>query len=113
MTEILMHRGGELVTRTSSILSPAEQTESYVPVSHYFKRRKMFPTQEIKEERPDGSWSPSGWAVTRPSVIFSSPGSPISSFWNRKFQKRTAERREGVGEASGEITLVRFKVDFS
>lgn len=23
--------------------------------SHYFKRRKMFPTQEIKEERPDGS----------------------------------------------------------
>lgn len=24
-------------------------------VSHYFRRRKMFPTQEIKEERPDGS----------------------------------------------------------
>jgi predicted DNA-binding transcriptional regulator YafY len=24
-------------------------------VSHYFKRRKMFPTQEIQEERPDGS----------------------------------------------------------
>jgi predicted DNA-binding transcriptional regulator YafY len=24
-------------------------------VSEYFKRRKMFPTQEIKEERPDGS----------------------------------------------------------
>ena len=24
-------------------------------VSHYFKRRKMFPSQEIKEERPDGS----------------------------------------------------------
>jgi predicted DNA-binding transcriptional regulator YafY len=24
-------------------------------VSHYFKRRKMYPTQEIKEERPDGS----------------------------------------------------------
>jgi predicted DNA-binding transcriptional regulator YafY len=24
-------------------------------VSHYFKRRKMFPTQEIKEERSDGS----------------------------------------------------------
>jgi predicted DNA-binding transcriptional regulator YafY len=24
-------------------------------VSHYFKRRKMFPTQEIKEERTDGS----------------------------------------------------------
>jgi len=24
-------------------------------VSHYFKRRKMFPTQEIKEERPDGA----------------------------------------------------------
>ncbi|HOG11866.1 MAG: WYL domain-containing protein [Smithellaceae bacterium] len=24
-------------------------------VSHYFKRRKMFPTQEIREERPDGS----------------------------------------------------------
>ncbi len=24
-------------------------------VGHYFKRRKMFPTQEIKEERPDGS----------------------------------------------------------
>jgi predicted DNA-binding transcriptional regulator YafY len=24
-------------------------------VSHYFKRRIMFPTQEIKEERPDGS----------------------------------------------------------
>ena len=24
-------------------------------VSHYFKRRKMFPTQEIKEERQDGS----------------------------------------------------------
>ena len=24
-------------------------------VAHYFKRRKMFPTQEIKEERPDGS----------------------------------------------------------
>lgn len=24
-------------------------------VSHYFKRRKMFPTQVIKEERPDGS----------------------------------------------------------
>jgi predicted DNA-binding transcriptional regulator YafY len=24
-------------------------------VSHYFKRRKMFPTQEIIEERPDGS----------------------------------------------------------
>jgi predicted DNA-binding transcriptional regulator YafY len=24
-------------------------------VSHYFKRRKVFPTQEIKEERPDGS----------------------------------------------------------
>jgi len=23
--------------------------------SHYFKRRKMFPTQEIKEEKPDGS----------------------------------------------------------
>jgi len=25
------------------------------PVSHYFKRRKIFPTQEIKEEKPDGS----------------------------------------------------------
>jgi predicted DNA-binding transcriptional regulator YafY len=24
-------------------------------VSHYFKRRKMFPTKEVKEERPDGS----------------------------------------------------------
>ncbi len=24
-------------------------------VSHYFKRRKMYPTQEIKEEKPDGS----------------------------------------------------------
>ena len=24
-------------------------------VSHYFKRRKIFPTQEIEEERPDGS----------------------------------------------------------
>ena len=24
-------------------------------ISHYFKRRKMFPTQEIKEERADGS----------------------------------------------------------
>lgn len=24
-------------------------------VAHYFKRRRMFPTQEIKEERPDGS----------------------------------------------------------
>ena len=24
-------------------------------VSHYFKRRRMFPTQEIKEEHPDGS----------------------------------------------------------
>jgi predicted DNA-binding transcriptional regulator YafY len=24
-------------------------------VSHYFKWRKMFPTQEIKEEQPDGS----------------------------------------------------------
>jgi len=24
-------------------------------VSHYFRRRKMFPTQEIKEERLDGS----------------------------------------------------------
>jgi predicted DNA-binding transcriptional regulator YafY len=24
-------------------------------VGHYFKRRKMFPTQEIREERPDGS----------------------------------------------------------
>lgn len=24
-------------------------------VAHYFKRRKMFPTQEIKEERPDNS----------------------------------------------------------
>ena len=24
-------------------------------VSHYFKRRKMFPSQEIKEEKPDGS----------------------------------------------------------
>jgi len=24
-------------------------------VSHYFKRRKMFPTQEINDERPDGS----------------------------------------------------------
>ena len=24
-------------------------------VSHYFKRRKMFPTQKIREERPDGS----------------------------------------------------------
>lgn len=24
-------------------------------VAHYFKRRKMFPTQEIKEEKPDGS----------------------------------------------------------
>lgn len=24
-------------------------------VSHYFKRRRMFPTQEITEERPDGS----------------------------------------------------------
>ena len=24
-------------------------------VSHYFKRKKMFPSQEIKEERPDGS----------------------------------------------------------
>ncbi|MEI7636960.1 MAG: WYL domain-containing protein [Syntrophus sp. (in: bacteria)] len=24
-------------------------------VSHYFKRRRMFPTQEIQEERPDGS----------------------------------------------------------
>jgi predicted DNA-binding transcriptional regulator YafY len=23
--------------------------------AHYFKRRKMFPTQDIKEERPDGS----------------------------------------------------------
>jgi len=56
MTEILMHRGGELVTRDQLDLIPLpEQTESYVPVSHYFKRRKMFPTQEIKEERPDGS----------------------------------------------------------
>jgi predicted DNA-binding transcriptional regulator YafY len=27
----------------------------YGKVSHYFKRRRMFPTQEIKEERPDGS----------------------------------------------------------
>ena len=27
----------------------------YHQVSHYFKRRKMFPTQEVKEERPDGS----------------------------------------------------------
>jgi hypothetical protein len=26
-----------------------------VQVSHYFKRRRMFPTQEIIEERPDGS----------------------------------------------------------
>lgn len=24
-------------------------------ISHYFKRRKIFPTQEIREERPDGS----------------------------------------------------------
>ena len=24
-------------------------------VSHYFKRRRMFPTQQIKEEKPDGS----------------------------------------------------------
>jgi predicted DNA-binding transcriptional regulator YafY len=24
-------------------------------VAHYFKRRKMFPTQEIREEKPDGS----------------------------------------------------------
>jgi predicted DNA-binding transcriptional regulator YafY len=24
-------------------------------VAHYFKRRKMYPTQEIREERPDGS----------------------------------------------------------
>jgi predicted DNA-binding transcriptional regulator YafY len=24
-------------------------------VCHYFRRRKMFPTQEIKGERPDGS----------------------------------------------------------
>jgi len=24
-------------------------------VSHYFKRRKIFPTQEIREEKPDGS----------------------------------------------------------
>jgi hypothetical protein len=23
--------------------------------AHYFKRRRMFPTQEIEEERPDGS----------------------------------------------------------
>jgi predicted DNA-binding transcriptional regulator YafY len=30
-------------------------------VSHYFKRRKMFPTQEIKEERPDGSLVVSFW----------------------------------------------------
>ncbi|MEI6315948.1 MAG: WYL domain-containing protein, partial [Syntrophus sp. (in: bacteria)] len=24
-------------------------------VSHYFRRRMIFPTQELKEERPDGS----------------------------------------------------------
>ena len=30
-------------------------------VSHYFKRRKMFPTQEIKEERPDGLLVVSFW----------------------------------------------------
>ncbi len=36
MTEILMHRGGELVTRDRLDLIPMpEATESYVPVSHY------------------------------------------------------------------------------
>lgn len=36
MTEILMHRGGELVTKDHLDLIPMpEQTESYMPVSHY------------------------------------------------------------------------------
>ncbi len=36
MSEILMHRGGELVTKDQLDLIPLpEQTESYVPVSHY------------------------------------------------------------------------------
>ena len=36
MTEILMHRGGELVTKDQLDLIPLpEQTESYMPVSHY------------------------------------------------------------------------------
>jgi predicted DNA-binding transcriptional regulator YafY len=36
--------------------APIEITVLINPrVSHYFKRRRMYPTQEIKEERPDGS----------------------------------------------------------
>lgn len=38
-------------------------------VSHYFKRRKMFPTQEIKEERPDGSLVVSFWMGQYEAIV--------------------------------------------
>lgn len=47
--------------RQSANIWFAEKTDLEVTVlidaqvSHYFRRRKMFPTQDIKEERPDGS----------------------------------------------------------
>jgi hypothetical protein len=42
MTEILMHRGGELVTKDQLDLIPLpEPTESYMPVSHYHLAEKF------------------------------------------------------------------------
>lgn len=51
----------DTVLRGSANIWFAEMTSLTVTVridnqvSHYFKRRKMFPTQEITEEKPDGS----------------------------------------------------------
>ncbi len=51
----------DMVLRGSANIWFAEKTSLTVEVlidsqvSHYFKRRKMFPTQEITEEKPDGS----------------------------------------------------------
>lgn len=42
MTEILMHRGGELVSREQlDLITLPEATDSYVPVSHYHLADKM------------------------------------------------------------------------
>lgn len=42
MSDLMAHRGGQLVTRDALDLIPLpEQTESYMPVSHYHFANKM------------------------------------------------------------------------
>ncbi|PKN68530.1 MAG: transcriptional regulator [Deltaproteobacteria bacterium HGW-Deltaproteobacteria-12] len=51
--DIKMHRGGNIWFTDEMKLEITVLIDA--KVSHYFKRRRMFPTQEIKEEKPDGS----------------------------------------------------------